>query len=117
MPLKLQLRMAQTLKSVELFNVCTILNFGNKHGSLPIHYACRRGHLDAVKLLISKGTDFTSTDDDGDTPLHLASQNRDTSIVDYLIQPGAQVNCRNNNSYLLIHYACLHRVRVRVRVG
>ena len=73
---------------------------------MPIHYACDGGHLDTVKLLISKGSDFTSTNDHGNTPL-LASIKGHTPLVDYLIQRGADVNCRNKYGYLPLHHACL----------
>ena len=63
------------------------VNSRDKVGSLPIHYACGwKGHLDAVKLLIGKGSDFTSTNDVGQTPLHIASLNDNDAIVDYLVQ-------------------------------
>ena len=96
------------------------LNSGNKHGSLPIHYACINGHLDTVKLL-SKRSDIRSTNNYGHTPLHLASLNGRTSVAEHLIECGAQVNSKDNDGYMPIHYACqkmhLDTVKLLVRKG
>ena len=81
------------------------LNSRNKHGSLPIHYACIDGHLDTVKLL-SKRSDFRSTNNYGHTPLHFASLNGHTSVAEHLIQCGVEVNSKDKDGNMPIHYAC-----------
>lgn len=40
------------------------------NGYTPIHAAASYGHIDLLKLLISKGGDINIQDNDGDTPLH-----------------------------------------------
>ena len=54
------------------------------------HWACELDHLDSVKFLISKGSDFTSTNNHGHTPLHLSSTYRYTLIVDCITRRGAE---------------------------
>ena len=83
------------------------VNSRNKHGSLPIHYACIHGHLDTVKL-VSKGNNFTSTNDYRRTPLHFASLNGHTSVAKYLIQCGAELNSIDKDGYMPMHLACIH---------
>ena len=96
------------------------LNFRNKHGSLPIIYACIHGHLDTVKFL-SKRSDFRSTNNYGRTPLHLASANGHTSVAQHLIQCCADVNSMDKDGYMPIHYACqnthLDTVKLLIREG
>ena len=80
------------------------LNSRNKHGSLPIIYACIYGHLDTVKFL-SERSDFRSPNIHGRTPLHLASVNGHISVAEHLIQCGAEVNSMDKDGYMPIHYA------------
>ena len=65
------------------------VNSRDLYGYLPIHYACENGHLDIVNLLTSKGSDLT-TNDDGDTPLDIASRYGHTGVTEYLMQCGAE---------------------------
>jgi 26S proteasome non-ATPase regulatory subunit 10 len=43
--------------------------------------ACSRGHMQLTTWLIEAGANTTCTDHDGNTPLHLATIERDTSMV------------------------------------
>ncbi|XP_048237152.1 serine/threonine-protein phosphatase 6 regulatory ankyrin repeat subunit A-like [Haliotis rufescens] len=55
------------------------------------------GNADVFKLLLSKKVDLTTTDDNNDTILHLASQGGNCSIVEYLIEKQFDINCRGKN--------------------
>lgn len=48
------------------------LNEVDEHGYTPLHLAADRGHLDVVKLLLSKGVDKTLKDPDDMTAIELA---------------------------------------------
>ena len=65
------------------------VNSMDKDGYMPIHYAGQNGRQDMVKLLITKGSDFTSTNNAGRTPLDLALLNEHTAVADFL--SGAEV--------------------------
>lgn len=45
-------------------------NSKDPNGYTPIHAAASYGHLDLLRLLISKGGDINIQDTEGDTPLH-----------------------------------------------
>ena len=67
------------------------------------------GDLDGVKAAVENGADIEERG--GGLPtgtgLHHACYKGYFSISDYLIQRGAEVNCRNIYGSLPIHYACL----------
>lgn len=45
-------------------------NAKDPNGYTPIHAAASYGHIDLLKLLMSKGGDINVQDNEGDTPLH-----------------------------------------------
>lgn len=71
------------------------------HGQLLLHEACRLGHVQVVRLLIKKGIDInplpyrvTTTDAEAQvpgSPLEGACVGLQTSVVNYLIENGAEV--------------------------
>ena len=52
-------------------------------------------YVEEVKKLIKKGADVNTKNQNGWTPLHLASWNRYLKIVELLIKNGADVNAEN----------------------
>ncbi|XP_068741133.1 leucine-rich repeat serine/threonine-protein kinase 1-like isoform X3 [Montipora capricornis] len=71
------------------------------HGQLLLYETCRLGHVQAVRLLIKKGVDInpspllvTTTDAEArvpGVPLQGACVGQQTSVVNYLIENGAEV--------------------------
>jgi ankyrin repeat protein len=57
--------------------------------SAPLHVACARGDLRAVELLLGHGADPTAKDSLGRTPLHVAADAGNSSVVAALVA-GAQ---------------------------
>jgi len=49
-----------------------ILNFKNKGGIIPLHYACYCGNKRIIDLLLDFSSDINAQDNDGNTPLHYA---------------------------------------------
>lgn len=48
------------------------VNRKDDDGLTALHYACRKGSKDIVKLLIENGAEVNSTSNIGSTPLHMA---------------------------------------------
>ena len=73
------------------------LERGNRNagGFYALHCAARRGDLDAVKLLSSKGYDVNIPDGDSYTPLMLAAREGHGLICELLISHGANCNAKN----------------------
>ena len=63
----------------------------------PLHCACKKGHLQVVEYLISKGADIEATNEDGWTPLHYALWYGQSDIENYLVSKGANQKARDNN--------------------
>ena len=60
----------------------------DNHGRNAVHIAAHKGTTKFLQLLADKGADFTSADQDGQTPLHLATnaRNHDGACVKYLLK-------------------------------
>lgn len=54
-----------------------------------MHCACAEEHLDAVEVLIGLGANVDAHDNDGNTPLHVATRTRHTGIAQLLLKAGA----------------------------
>jgi len=62
-----------------------------------IHDAIQKGDVTKVKTLISGNKELIhEKSDKGQTPLHLAVQNGDQEIVEFLISQGADINARDS---------------------
>ena len=64
-------------------------------GRTPLHYAVQENHSSA-QVLLSHGADISSRDDEGWTPLHVASYYGVSKGVSLLLEAGAEVNARDN---------------------
>lgn len=55
------------------------------------------GHVEVVKLLVSRSADKSCKDKQGYTPLHAAAASGHIEIVKYLLRMGAEVSHSHNN--------------------
>ena len=78
------------------------VNAKDERGRTQLHLAARRGDLENVKSLISKGANVNARDEYGDTPL---LDTKNVEVVKYLVSQGANVNTSNKNGFTLLHTA------------
>lgn len=57
----------------------------NSFGNTALHWACLGGHLDIVKLLLSRGALPAIANDKDQIPLDLAAFNNHMHVVDYFL--------------------------------
>ena len=75
-------------------------------GRSPLHWACRSGALDVVKLLVKAGAGVRVTDNKGYTCLIRASEHGRTETVRYLVNlPQVDLRHKDNESYTALHCA------------
>lgn len=73
-----------------------------------MHCACNEEHLEAVEILIGLGTNVDAQDNDGNTPLHVATRTRHTGIAQLLLKAGANTELTDAvNQIILLHF--VHR--------
>ena len=65
-------------------------------GRTALHYACRRGNHDVVRLLLDHGCDLSLKEPDGRSPLHFAAAYGSREMVLELLGRGAEVEDRDN---------------------
>lgn len=60
------------------------LNYRNTNGDTPLHIAALRGHLDCVKVLLTKGADPCIANSSGKTSAQEAEKNQHYDLVEYI---------------------------------
>mmetsp|Transcript_2263 Transcript_2263/g.3288 ORF Transcript_2263/g.3288 Transcript_2263/m.3288 type:complete len:256 (+) Transcript_2263:37-804(+) len=63
-----------------------------KNGLKPLHIACQKENEEQVRLLIEQGEDVNIKDDDGKTPLWIASCLDNDKIVECLLAANAKID-------------------------
>ncbi len=89
-------------KDVSLTNVKDDIN------NTPLHYAAESGYLALVKLLVSKGADIKSTNNQLNSPLNMAILNGKDEVSEYLIEHGSDLRHQNIMGYTPLHLAARH---------
>ncbi|KAM4642781.1 acyl-CoA-binding domain-containing protein 6 [Discoglossus pictus] len=75
------------------------VNQSDDEGRCLIHWACDRGHLELVSLLLFHNADINMQDAEGQTPLHYASACEFSDIVDLLLEHGANPSIVDHEGY------------------
>ena len=74
------------------------MNLKDKYNQTPLHYACMKGYVDIVKILIEKNADLNVKNKYNNTPLHIACMRGYVDIVKLLIKNKVIVN------YIIYNY-------------
>ncbi|KAI1099571.1 ankyrin [Jackrogersella minutella] len=71
------------------------VNLQNSFGNTALHWACLGGHLDVVKLLLSRGASPTAANDKDQIPLDLAAFNSHMHVVEYFLSQSKDIEGDN----------------------
>lgn len=61
----------------------------------PLHLAASAGQLEVCRLLLDLGANIDATDDQGQKPIHIASQNNYPQVVQLFLQQHPQLVLAN----------------------
>src|SRR5260221_485409 len=78
-----------------LVNLQTFVPFGSLLQVLPFRFSLM-GNVDIARMLIERGANVSTQDEDGPTALHLASEN-DVDLARMLIERGADVSAQKKD--------------------
>ena len=84
----------------------SLLSSKNKEGKNPLHSACEKGNIEAVKCLVDLDANINAQGW-GDTPLHIAARYRHDDIVSYLLDEGAVFTLKTSTGYTPLHEAAI----------
>ena len=78
-----------------------------------LHQVAKQGYQEIVALLLNYGADVNECTPSGITLLHIAEQNRDRDMIQFLLQKGADPRTRveKEKGFVLLHSACEHGYR------
>ncbi|KAI1404959.1 ankyrin [Hypoxylon fuscum] len=71
------------------------INLENAFGNTALHWACLGGHLDIVKLLLSRGASPTAENEKEQIPLDLAASNNHMHIVEFFLSQSKDIEGEN----------------------
>ncbi|XP_050400611.1 serine/threonine-protein phosphatase 6 regulatory ankyrin repeat subunit C-like [Patella vulgata] len=82
------------------------LCFQGEAGKTPIYSCCvsNKQPVPKMKLLVSKGSRLDFTYDDGKTPLHVACKHGEYECIEYLLENGLDVNCKDKLGHKPLFY-------------
>ncbi|KAI1105307.1 ankyrin [Jackrogersella minutella] len=70
------------------------------NGNVPLHYAAKSGNIDAVATLLRQdGIRVDSQNDNGQTPLHLATDGNLRDVCASLLKAGASLNSKDKEGF------------------
>ena len=107
------------IRSLEnLIRLGACINLKNNNNESPLHFAARYGRYNTVRQLLDseKGT-FIINESDGEglTPLHIASQQGHTRVVQLLLNRGALLH-RDHNGRNPLHLAAMSGYRQTIEL-
>jgi hypothetical protein len=76
----------------------------NDYGETPLSYFAKSGDIPRIKLLVSKGADVNTTDNNGETLLMKAAA-RGREVIELLLKLGVNPNAKDNSGNKASDYA------------
>ena len=76
-----------------------------------LYKACINGQVREVRRLLSGGADVNYVDEQGHTPLMVASLNGHVEVVDMVLAAEANANAANDGGFTALHMASFINVR------
>ena len=73
---------------------CHPTKCGFSNGWTALHYACDKGNMEIIELLIRNGAKLDQPTVNGDTALSIAAESGRFNVVRWMVRNGAHVNCR-----------------------
>lgn len=74
-----------------------------------LHIACYKGYDEIVEFFVENGLiDYNTTTQEGITPLHLAALGGHSSIINYIIAQGQEVDVMSTTRVTPLHYAAVN---------
>ncbi|KAK6950255.1 hypothetical protein Daesc_008581 [Daldinia eschscholtzii] len=89
------------------------VNYTNKYGITPLHWACYRGNIDIVRCLLERKPLLNLKNNSYGTPLHCAIIRGSLDVTIALLEAGASVNEVNQLGTAPLHLAsalCRHNI-------
>ena len=77
----------------------------NSYGPKPIHWACVRGHITIINMLLERDIPIEECDHNGCTPLIIAAQYGQSLVISFLLQKGANKYHMDINRDTALHWA------------
>ncbi|KAG5190266.1 ankyrin repeat protein, partial [Tribonema minus] len=77
----------------------------DKYLATPLHWACLRGKLDAVALLIERSAPLEARTLNGGTPLTWACMEGHVPVIAYMLFNGADVRAQTRGKGTPLHHA------------
>ena len=74
-------------------------------GFTPLHYACKKGARDIVRLLIDNQADVNLASNASVTPLHFAAAVGNQEIIQCLLDAGADINATDKEGKSVLIYS------------
>ncbi|CAG8610658.1 13236_t:CDS:2 [Acaulospora morrowiae] len=71
------------------------INAKDDQGLSPLHWACDRGHLEIVKLLIERGANVNLLTSEDETPLHYACLSENIECARYLYRNNVDISIKD----------------------
>ena len=76
-------------------------------GFTPLHYACKKGARDIVRLLIDNQADVNLASNTSVTPLYFAATAGNQEIIQCLLDAGADINATDKEGKSVLIYSVL----------
>uniref|UniRef100_A0A1I8H2H0 ANK_REP_REGION domain-containing protein n=1 Tax=Macrostomum lignano TaxID=282301 RepID=A0A1I8H2H0_9PLAT len=92
----------------EVYKLRDLVNEKDESERIPLHYAVEKGHIGAIRCLLTHGSEVNATAEREMTAFHLAAVKGHMDVLKYLKEHGANVNALNLTHSTALHYAALN---------